>query len=145
MKNFLISVLLLIGGCCSDSSAQCSKDYTDCLNHKTMGTKQKDMIKTASKPLTCKLTSPELRKRKEEIISNLKTKILEKKELPDGYAYKFNGNDEILDFLTAFIKSERMCCDFFNFKLLISNASVVWLEISGAEGAKEFIKTELEM
>lgn len=38
-----------------------------------------------------------------------------------------------------------MCCDFFNFKLLVSNDSTVWLEISGADGTKEFIKTELEM
>lgn len=99
----------------------------------------------ANKPMTCKLTSPELRKRKEEVISKLKGLVLEKKELPDGFAYKFDGTDEILDSLTAFIKSERLCCDFFNFKLLVSQEAVVWLEISGAEGAKEFIKTELEM
>jgi hypothetical protein len=38
-----------------------------------------------------------------------------------------------------------MCCDFFDFKLVVSHDSVVWLEIFGANGAKEFIKTELEM
>ncbi|MBN8788110.1 MAG: hypothetical protein J0I84_13550 [Terrimonas sp.] len=98
-----------------------------------------------SKPITCKLTSPELRKRKEEVILELKQQIQEREELPDGFAYRFNGTDTILDSLTAFIKSERMCCDFFNFKLLVSNDSTVWLEISGADGTKEFIKTELEM
>ncbi len=95
--------------------------------------------------MACKLTSPELRKRKEEVISRLKQQVLEKREFTDGYAYKFNGTDELLDSLTAFIKSERMCCDFFNFKLLVSNDSFIWLEISGDQGVKEFIKTELEM
>lgn len=95
--------------------------------------------------MTCKLTSPELRKRKEEVIAQLKRQVREKKELPDGFAFRFDGTDEILDSLTAFIKSERMCCDFFHFKLLVSNDHTAWLEISGPEGAKEFIKTELEM
>ena len=99
----------------------------------------------SNKLMTCKLTSPELKKRKEEVIFKLKQQIVEKKELLNGYAYKFKGTDEILDALTAFIKSERMCCDFFNYKLIVSNDSSVWLEISGAEGAKDFIKTELEM
>src|SRR5581483_10359579 len=95
--------------------------------------------------MTCKLTPPELRKRKEQVIAQLKGLVLEKKDLPDGYRYKFHGTDAILDSLTAFIKSERMCCDFFNFKLSVNNDSFIWLEISGAEGAKAFIKTELNM
>jgi len=103
------------------------------------------MRKTASKPMTCKLTSPELRKRKEEVIAVLKTQILEKKDLTNGYAYKFNGTDETLDTLMDFIKSERKCCDFFDFKLVVANDSFAWLEITGAEGAKQFIETELEM
>jgi len=97
------------------------------------------------KHLSCKLTSPELRKRKEEVIAVLKEQVLEKKELPGGYSYKFSGTDETLDMLTAFVKSERQCCDFFNFKLSINNDSFIWLEISGENGAKEFIETELEM
>jgi len=99
----------------------------------------------AEKPMTCKLTSPQLRKRKEDVLSKIKALVLEKKELPNGYAYRFQGTDEILDSLTSFVKSERLCCDFFNFSLQISNQAVVWLEITGAKGVKEFIKTELEM
>ncbi|MEO6000079.1 MAG: hypothetical protein ABIN89_24790, partial [Chitinophagaceae bacterium] len=99
----------------------------------------------ANKPMTCKLTSTELRKRKEDVIARLKMQVLEKSELANGYAYRFDSTDEILDSLIAFIKSERMCCDFLNLKLLVNNESTVWLEISGPEGAKEFIKTELEM
>jgi hypothetical protein len=95
--------------------------------------------------LTCKLTTAEQRKRKEEVIARLKQQVLQKQELPDGYAYRFNGTDEMLDALTAFIKSERICCDFFDFKLSVSSRSEIWLEISGTEGVKEFIRAELEM
>lgn len=94
---------------------------------------------------SCKLTSPELRKRKEEVIAKLKKQIIEKKDVVNGYRYKFKGTDEELDMLTTFIKSERQCCDFFNFKLDVYNDGFVWLEISGQDGVREFINTELEL
>ena len=94
--------------------------------------------------MTCKLTSPELRKRKELVLAALKELVIERKELSNGYSYKFDGTDEMLDSITSFIKTERQCCDFFNFKLLVNN-SFILLEISGAGGAKEFITSELEM
>lgn len=94
--------------------------------------------------LSCKLTTPELQKRKETVIASLKQKILDKKELKDGFAFKFLGTDEVLDELTEFIKTERMCCDFFTFRLLISgDKSETWLELTGVDGAKYFITAEL--
>lgn len=96
------------------------------------------------KAMTCKLTAPELQKRKEEMIYQLKTRVLEKKELADGYAYQFDGSDEMLDLLVAFIKSERLCCDFFEFRLEVGSEGV-WLEMVGEEGVKGFIEGEMEM
>jgi hypothetical protein len=99
-----------------------------------------------NKDLFCKLTTPELRERKATVISNLRKQMLGKKELVNGFAYKFDGSDSMLDELTTFIKEERACCDFFMFKLSVSgDQSEAWLEITGPEGAKEFIITELEM
>src|SRR4030095_9323150 len=43
--------------------------------------------------ITCKLTSQELQKRKEEVIASLKIKVLDKKELKDGYSFKFEGTE----------------------------------------------------
>jgi len=66
--------------------------------------------------------------------------------LKNGYAYKFSGSDDVVAKLNEFIKSEKECCDFFSFNLTISNdKSTAWLEITGEKGAKEFIKTEIEM
>ncbi|TDS60171.1 hypothetical protein [Myroides indicus] len=94
--------------------------------------------------LSCKLTTPELQKRKETIIANLKNQIIEKKELEKGYAFKFAGTDKTLDELTEFIKTERECCSFFTFTISVSgDKSDAWLELTGNNGVKEFITSEL--
>ena len=100
--------------------------------------------KSKSGELTCKLTTPELQKRKATVIASLKSQVIEKVELKNGYAFKFRGSDQMIDELTAFIKTERECCDFFIFNLSISgDKSEVWLELTGAEEVKTFIETEL--
>jgi len=105
-----------------------------------------DTAKTKTKQLACKLTTPELRERKRTVIANLKKQILLTRELKNGFAYKFPSSDSIVDELATFVKTERACCDFFNFNLLISaNKGEAWLKITGPLGAKDFIKTELEL
>ena len=107
-----------------------------------------DMCETKDKPanLTCKLTTSELQQRKATVLSSLQKQILEKKELETGYAFKFNGTDKVIDELVEFVKTERLCCDFFNFNIAVTgNTAFVWLEISGPKEAKEFIRTELEL
>jgi hypothetical protein len=100
--------------------------------------------KSKSGELSCKLTTPELQKRKETVLASLKSQITDKKELKDGYAFKFPGTDKVLDELTEFIKTERACCDFFTFNLSVSgDKSEAWLELTGVDGAKDFITTEL--
>jgi len=92
----------------------------------------------------CRLTSPELRERKATVISSLKQLILERQEIHNGFRYRFHGSDEILDLLNNFIKTERLCCEFFNFKITVDDRnSPVWLELSGPDGAKEFILNEI--
>lgn len=56
-------------------------------------------------------------KRKATILADLKHETLEQKELTNGYAYKFKVTDEMIDKLSDFIKTERMCCSFFDFTL----------------------------
>lgn len=95
-------------------------------------------------PMSCKLTSPELRERKETVITRLKQQMLARKELQNGYTFKFEGTDSVLDELTEFIKTERECCSFFTFVLSVrGDKSEAWLELTGAEGVKDFITSEL--
>jgi len=72
--------------------------------------------------------------------------MTDKRELSNGFAYKFPGTDNMLDELAEFIKTERECCDFFNFGLSISgDKRESWLELTGAEGAKDFIIAEIDL
>lgn len=135
------------------SLAACNNVDKGSINQSTM-TKENQKTKTAcssdckakskSGEISCKLTTPELQKRKETVLASLKAKMTDKKELEDGYAFKFPGTDKVLDELTEFIKTERECCDFFTFGLSISgDKSEAWLELTGDNGAKDFITTEL--
>jgi hypothetical protein len=99
---------------------------------------------TPAKPITCKLTTPELQKRKATVIAELKALVVERKELENGFSYKFEGTDETLDKLNAFIKTERMCCDFFTFQITVEDQTAL-LNITGPNGAKEFLKEEVDL
>lgn len=95
--------------------------------------------------LTCKLTTPELQQRKKTVIAELKKLLLDKTETTAGYKYKFAGSDAMLDLLNSFIKTERLCCDFFVFTLTASSDNAfTYLELSGPNGIKDFIKEEIE-
>lgn len=101
-------------------------------------------MKTETKKITCKLTTPELQARKKSAIAELKTLLLEKVETDNGIKYKFEGTDKMIDLVTSFIKTERLCCDFFDFSLSVGGeGGYLWLELSGPEGTKEFINEEI--
>ena len=100
--------------------------------------------KSSSTNISCKLTSDKLQQRRSEVLEILKKQIIEKRELIDGYAFKFKGSDEVFDELTAFIKTERQCCDFFTFNLSVGgDKKEIWLELTGPHQAKELMKAEL--
>jgi len=142
MKRSIILFLSLIfmAACCPDKKC----DKTNAKSDKKEGCGISCMAKNKSGELSCKLSAPEMRERKETVLASLKKQVLERKTLENGYAYKFPGSDKMLDELTEFIKTERQCCDFFVFNLSISgDKSEIWLELTGVEGAKEFIDGEL--
>ena len=94
----------------------------------------------------CSLTGAEFRERRETVIAALRQDVLEVRETQQGYTYRFSGTDDMLLRLAEFIRTERMCCAFFTFTLTVGNAqSDIWLELSGPDGTKEFIRAELGM
>lgn len=141
--SLIIAGILIVVVLACTVFAQTSKGKDSCTGEDACYKKTQSK---ENRSFSCKLTTPELRQRKETVIRSLKNKILEKKELTDGYQYKFDGADVVLDELTEFVKTERACCDFFNFTLVVSgDAKRATLDITGPEGVKEFIRTELEM
>jgi len=102
----------------------------------------KDLAERAK--LTCKLTTPELQERKRTVIAELKGLIKERKEEAKGVRYKFESSDKNIDLVSSFIKTERLCCDFFQFSLQVeSDSEFMWLTLSGPEGVNEFIREEV--
>ena len=65
-------------------------------------------------------------------------------ELENGYALHFPFEAELFLALAEFITLERLCCPFFNFALeLDAGSGPLRLRLTGPEGVKEFLKTEL--
>lgn len=105
-------------------------------------TAMKDLKERAK--LTCKLTTPELQERKRTVITELKSLLKERKEETNAVRYKFESTDSNIDLVSSFIKTERLCCDFFEFSLQVeSNSEFMWLTLSGPDGVREFIKEEI--
>jgi hypothetical protein len=135
---FFVLIAFLLQSCGSSETKSCEKE--GCMKS---ATGKGVVVSDTSKELSCTLTSAELQKRKTDVLSVLKSKILERKELPDGYSFRFANSDEMIDLLTDFIKSERQCCDFFNFSIHVRNDGVLWFDLTGPKDAKEFIGSEL--
>lgn len=66
----------------------------------------------------------------------------EVRELPDGYAFRYAAAQ--YEQVAQFIANERLCCPFFSFALEVTPAhGPLWLRITGGEGVKEFLQSEL--
>lgn len=80
-----------------------------------------------------------MRQRESHVIAGLRTLVKSRQELATGFSYEFGGTDENLDKLMDFIKTERRCCDFFTFELIVEEDRAS-LKITGPEGAKAFLE-----
>jgi hypothetical protein len=94
--------------------------------------------------IACKLTTPELQQRKRTVIAELKNLVVARAEITEGVRYSFKDTDDIISLLTDFIKTERLCCPFFVFNLSVGQEEgLITLQLSGPQGTKEFIETEI--
>jgi len=63
-------------------------------------------------------------------------------ELPDGYALRYSADH--FRSIAEFVANERLCCPFFTFAIEVApERGPIWLRISGQDGVKAFLKTEL--
>jgi hypothetical protein len=91
-------------------------------------------------PIACSLSQHERVERGEDV-GDLFKGVQQVRELADGYAYRFQGNEEWARKILKFIAGERSCCPFFTFELGFEpDEGPIWLHIRGPEGVKEFMK-----
>ena len=92
-------------------------------------------------PIVCILSDQDQIKRQTRIAEGLFTNFQQFRELSDGYALSYLGNDHWASKLTEFITFERKCCRFFTFELEFEpNEGPIWFRLRGPEGIKEFVK-----
>lgn len=143
-KSTMLTSMLSLLGVCGWAQQDITFSTKAVMDKQEVACSDSCVAKNRSTEMTCKLTTPELRERKETVLASLKKQVVGKRELKNGYAFKFPGSDSILDELTEFIKTERECCDFFIFGLSVSgDKTEVWFELTGPDGVKDFITSEL--
>ena len=66
------------------------------------------------------------------------------RELPDGFEFEFPADAATYQLLAEWIGGERLCCPFFDINLQVQReGGPLWLRLTGREGVKQFIKSDL--
>lgn len=90
-------------------------------------------------PIACTLSKADLEKRQGEL-NTLKQLVREVRYKDSGFALRVDGSTENLMALAHVIAQERLCCRFLQFQLIAEpNAGSLWLEVSGAGHASQFL------
>lgn len=93
-------------------------------------------------PIACNLNDSDFQERRAAALQKVKEGVLETTELSDGFAYRFPSEGNWIAELAELITFERECCPFLQFNLRLEPANgPIWLELSGPEGTKEFLKS----
>jgi hypothetical protein len=88
------------------------------------------------------LSHEERRAHQERIGQLFGTLVRETRELPDGYAYRFDN--EYYPLLATFITNEQLCCPFLTFELTVArHRGPVWLQLTAPGDVKPFLREEL--
>jgi hypothetical protein len=100
----------------------------------------------AAGPIACNLGvfNRAERARHLELIAVLKEKVTEVRELPDGYAFRYDP--DLLRPLAEWATPETKCCPFIDFQLELEPqpGGVAWLWLRGESEVKELIRTDFE-
>jgi len=93
-------------------------------------------------PIACSLTDSDLQERRAGLLKRVASEVLEKKDIKDGYAYRFPSDVSWLATLTEVIALERACCPFLRFNLRLEpSEGPIWLELTGPPGTKDFLNS----
>lgn len=101
-----------------------------------------------SLPIVCNLNAltPGDRERHGEVMKRLPSLVLERREEPDGFAFRVDPENSGIMTVAEFITRERVCCPFLDFEVkVLSEGGEVWFSLTGGEGVKEFLVAELNM
>jgi hypothetical protein len=81
------------------------------------------------------------RPRYNDLVSRLRAAMLDRTELPDGYAYSLDSAKITPPEVSEWIAMERLCCPFLIFQLE-GAGEVSRLTVRGPEGSKAVLREE---
>ena len=92
-------------------------------------------------PIVCMLTESELRERRQTVLASIREAVLDVTPIPEGYAYRFPVQSEMLFHLSRLVDLERQCCRFLTFKIVVEpGEEPIRLEVTGPPEAKPMIE-----
>jgi len=97
-------------------------------------------------PLACRMDAMDAaqRARHTEILTRLRSRVLEVRELADGFAFRLPAAE--WSAAAEFVSLERLCCPFLGFILEQErDAGPIHLRLTGRDGVKEFLRKELSL
>jgi hypothetical protein len=81
------------------------------------------------------------RARSAALRDELRAAMVERAELPDGWAYRLDDRASLPE-VAEWIVLERRCCPFFRFRLDVEgDRGPVWVRLTG-DGVKEFLAAQ---
>ena len=95
-------------------------------------------------PFACNLKAinAEKRRRYDKLSQMLFTSVEDKRELPDGYAFRMAASVS-MSTAAEWMDLESKCCPFFAFQLEREREhGAVWMRLTGRPGVKQFIREE---
>ena len=104
------------------------------------------MNKSEDQAIICDLTAIPADVREQHVLNSPRIfqTAQEIRELPNGYAFRLPNEPDMWMALANFVEHERRCCPFWRFGLTVEpHNGPLWLELTGAEGAKELLTMAL--
>ena len=96
-------------------------------------------------PIACSLTLDELVAMRNSLLPGLLARANAQESIPGGFRWGFEPTLDMAKEIGAVIDAERRCCPFLRFLLIVEPGDgSVWLEVTGPDGTRNFLKTLLE-
>lgn len=81
-----------------------------------------------------------MRDRRAGLLASVAAGVIERRDIPGGFAYRFEADAQALRELIEMIDLERQCCRFLRFLLQVEPSDgPVWLELTGPAGTRHFL------
>jgi len=97
-------------------------------------------------PIVCTLTPDALRARREGLLTELLRRSVAHELLPEGLRLRFASSADTLASIARAVEAERHCCRFLRFTINVEpDEGPMTLDLTGPQGAREFVAALLEM